>query len=106
MDQMGPYGGGGGPASNGSGDNNGFSNNPNYNGANGGVEGAGMEPAKNTLWSVVPFMITIITDLCRMGELEPWMDENFIKGVFMTATGEAVNVKVIRDKTSGYEQTS
>ncbi|EXF79995.1 RNA recognition domain-containing protein [Colletotrichum fioriniae PJ7] len=41
---------------------------------------------KNTLW---------------MGELEPWMDENFIKGVFLTATGEPVNVKVIRDKTSG-----
>lgn len=37
-----------------------------------------------------------------MGELEPWMDENFIKGVFATATGEQVNVKVIRDKSSGY----
>ncbi|KAM9881559.1 RNA recognition domain-containing protein [Verticillium dahliae] len=36
-----------------------------------------------------------------MGELEPWMDENFIKGVFATATGEQVNVKVIRDKSSG-----
>lgn len=41
------------------------------------------------------------TDTNRMGELEPWMDENFIKGVFLTATGEPVNVKVIRDKTSG-----
>jgi hypothetical protein len=37
-----------------------------------------------------------------MGELEPWMDENFIKGVFLSATGETVNVKVIRDKNSGY----
>lgn len=30
------------------------------------------------------------------------MDENFIKGVFVSASGETVNVKVIRDKTSGY----
>jgi hypothetical protein len=37
-----------------------------------------------------------------MGELEPWMDENFIKGVFLTAAAEQVNVKVIRDKNSGY----
>lgn len=37
----------------------------------------------------------------RMGELEPWMDENFIKGVFLSAAGETVNVKVIRDKNSG-----
>ena len=36
-----------------------------------------------------------------MGELEPWMDENFIKGVFLSATTETVNVKVIRDKNSG-----
>lgn len=37
-----------------------------------------------------------------MGELEPWMDENFIKGVFLSSAGETVNVKVIRDKNSGY----
>lgn len=37
----------------------------------------------------------------RMGELEPWMDENFIKGVFLSAAGETVQVKVIRDKNSG-----
>lgn len=36
-----------------------------------------------------------------MGELEPWMDENFIKNVFSTVAGEAVNVKVIRDRNSG-----
>lgn len=29
------------------------------------------------------------------------MDENFIKGVFLSATTETVNVKVIRDKNSG-----
>ncbi|RSL74436.1 hypothetical protein CEP53_000219, partial [Fusarium sp. AF-6] len=45
-----------------------------------------LEPPKTTLW---------------MGELEPWMDENFIKGVFLSAAGETVNVKVIRDKNSG-----
>lgn len=37
----------------------------------------------------------------RMGELEPWMDENFIKGVFLSSAAESVNVKVIRDKNSG-----
>ncbi|WYZ42439.1 hypothetical protein EsH8_VI_000138 [Colletotrichum jinshuiense] len=52
----------------------------------GGQASIPQDANKNTLW---------------MGELEPWMDENFIKGVFLTATGEPVNVKVIRDKTSG-----
>lgn len=36
-----------------------------------------------------------------MGELEPWMDENFVKNVFSTVSGENVNVKVIRDRASG-----
>lgn len=40
-------------------------------------------------------------NIFRMGELEPWMDENFVKGVFLSAAGETVNVKVIRDKNSG-----
>lgn len=48
--------------------------------------GPGPDQPKTTLW---------------MGELEPWMDENFIKGVFLSAAGETVNVKVIRDKNSG-----
>ncbi|KFA76045.1 hypothetical protein S40288_00311 [Stachybotrys chartarum IBT 40288] len=48
--------------------------------------GGGPDAPKTTLW---------------MGELEPWMDENFIKGVFMSSSGENVNVKVIRDKNSG-----
>lgn len=48
--------------------------------------GGGQDTPKTTLW---------------MGELEPWMDENFIKGVFMSTTAEQVNVKVIRDKNSG-----
>jgi RNA recognition motif-containing protein len=46
----------------------------------------GPDSPKTTLW---------------MGELEPWMDEQFIKGVFASTSGEAVNVKVIRDKNSG-----
>lgn len=46
----------------------------------------GPDSPKTTLW---------------MGELEPWMDENFIKGVFLSSAGETVNVKVIRDKNSG-----
>lgn len=38
-----------------------------------------------------------------MGELEPWMDEGFVKNVFSTVAGEDVNVKVIRDRNSGYD---
>lgn len=37
-----------------------------------------------------------------MGEMEGWMDETFIKGVFQTVIGETVQVKVIRDRNSGY----
>lgn len=36
-----------------------------------------------------------------MGELEPWMDENFVKNIYSTVSGENVNVKVIRDRNSG-----
>ena len=36
-----------------------------------------------------------------MGEMEAWMDENFIKNIFSTLLGEAVQVKVIRDRNSG-----
>ncbi|KAK3989899.1 hypothetical protein QBC44DRAFT_240294 [Cladorrhinum sp. PSN332] len=36
-----------------------------------------------------------------MGEMEGWMDENFIKNVFTTVAGENVQVKVIRDRSSG-----
>jgi len=37
----------------------------------------------------------------RMGEMEGWMDETFIKNVFQTVMGESVQVKVIRDRNSG-----
>ncbi len=36
----------------------------------------------------------------RTGELEPWIDENFIRSVWF-GMGEQVNVKMIRDKFSG-----
>lgn len=36
-----------------------------------------------------------------MGELEPWIDENFIRTLWYNL-GEQVNVKMIRDKFSGY----
>lgn len=39
-------------------------------------------------------------DIGRMGELEPWIDENFIRSVWYNM-GEQVNVKMIRDKFSG-----
>ena len=35
-----------------------------------------------------------------MGDLEPWMDEAFVKQVFM-GLGEPVRVKMIRDKATG-----
>ncbi|KAL1862875.1 hypothetical protein VTK73DRAFT_6594 [Phialemonium thermophilum] len=36
-----------------------------------------------------------------MGEMEGWMDENFIKNLFQSVLGENVQVKVIRDRNSG-----
>lgn len=54
----------------------------------GGVDGSAGSvtgDAKTTLW---------------MGELEPWIDENFIRSVWF-GMGETVNVKMIRDKFSG-----
>jgi hypothetical protein len=39
-----------------------------------------------------------------MGELEPWIDENFIRNLWFQM-GEQVNVKMIRDKFSGYAVT-
>lgn len=36
----------------------------------------------------------------RMGELEPWIDENFIRNLWFQM-GEQVSVKMIRDKFSG-----
>jgi hypothetical protein len=36
-----------------------------------------------------------------MGELEPWIDENFVRSIWYNM-GEQVNVKMIRDKFSGY----
>lgn len=35
-----------------------------------------------------------------MGELEAWMDENFVRNIW-SSMGEVVNVKMIRDKFSG-----
>lgn len=36
-----------------------------------------------------------------MGELEPWIDENFVRSLWFQM-GEQVSVKMIRDKFSGY----
>eukprot|EP00276_Gloeochaete_wittrockiana_P007558 CAMPEP_0184646120 /NCGR_PEP_ID=MMETSP0308-20130426/2759_1 /TAXON_ID=38269 /ORGANISM="Gloeochaete witrockiana, Strain SAG 46.84" /LENGTH=212 /DNA_ID=CAMNT_0027075819 /DNA_START=45 /DNA_END=680 /DNA_ORIENTATION=+ len=38
-----------------------------------------------------------------IGELEPYMDENFVTQLF-AHTGEVTNVKIIRDKGTGYPQ--
>ncbi|KAK0624816.1 hypothetical protein B0T17DRAFT_638707 [Bombardia bombarda] len=67
------------------------SNGPNMNGS-GDVNFPPPQPmpssneAAKTLW---------------MGEMEGWMDENFIKNVCQTLLGEVVQVKVIRDRNSG-----
>lgn len=52
-----------------------------------------------SLTSVKPIKL-IIAD--RMGEMEHWMDENFVKGVILTLLNQQVQVKVIRDRNSGY----
>ena len=41
-----------------------------------------------------------LTNLCRMGELEPWIDEDFVLNLWFQM-GEQVIVKMIRDKFSG-----
>lgn len=43
----------------------------------------------------------LLSNDVRMGELEPWIDENFVRSVWYNM-GESVNVKMIRDKFSGY----
>ncbi|OCK84533.1 RNA-binding domain-containing protein [Lepidopterella palustris CBS 459.81] len=53
-------------------------------GAQGQAGGDGGD-SKTTLW---------------MGELEPWIDENFVRSIWY-GMGEQVNVKMIRDKFSG-----
>ena len=70
-----------------------FNNTPTGNQPNGSQEAPFVQPtlpasdqSAKTLW---------------MGEMEPWMDENFIKQVFQTVLGEQVQVKVIRDRNSG-----
>jgi hypothetical protein len=40
-----------------------------------------------------------------MGELEPWIDENFIRSLWY-GMGEQVSVKMIRDKFTGYAVSS
>ena len=42
----------------------------------------------------------VVLTNCRMGELEPWIDENFVRSIWYNM-GETVNVKMIRDKFSG-----
>ena len=37
-----------------------------------------------------------------MGELAGWMDEGFIRSVFQSTMNENVNIKIIRDRHSGY----
>jgi hypothetical protein len=43
----------------------------------------------------------LLTAGSRMGEMEGWMDENFIKNIYNSLLSENVQVKVIRDRNSG-----
>jgi hypothetical protein len=54
-----------------------------------------------TLHPTVAGEVLVLTLFRRMGELEPWIDENFVRNVWFQL-GETVNVKMIRDKFSGY----
>jgi hypothetical protein len=59
---------------------------------------------KSTIWYVVAciaLLRLVMTDHDRMGELESWMDETYVKNVFRTMTNHEVQVKIIRDKTTG-----
>lgn len=38
-----------------------------------------------------------------MGELEPWVDETYVRNIWYNM-GEQVNVKMIRDKFTGYDK--
>lgn len=49
---------------------------------------------------VYPFSLNKAKYVTRMGELEPWIDENFVRNLWFQM-GEQVNVKMIRDKFSG-----
>lgn len=78
---------------------------PNMTGMQQGGSGqeSGSHDSKTTLWYVHkllklfrPRMLTIF----RMGELEPWIDDNFIRQLW-SHYGEVVNVKMIRDKFTG-----
>lgn len=51
-------------------------------------------------WSQILNLVSRLTK-SRMGELEPWVDENFIRNLWFQM-GEQVSVKMIRDKFSGY----
>lgn len=61
-------------------------------------------PASAPMMSQPPHLYLQLDHLLtpyRMGEMEGWMDENFIKNIFSTVIGENVQVKVIRDRNSG-----
>jgi len=63
---------------------------------------------KSTLWYVYIYVtdryhiysIPISNGNNRMGELEPWMDENYVRTVWYNMNFQ-VNVKMIRDKFNG-----
>lgn len=57
---------------------------------------------KTTLWyvSMCCPCEPVSNNSYRMGELEPWIDENFVRNLWFQM-GEQVNVKMIRDKFSG-----
>jgi hypothetical protein len=51
------------------------------------------------------FLSLSLISAFRMGELEPWVDESHVRTIWYNM-GEQVNVKMIRDKFTGYEAPS
>lgn len=81
-------------------------NNGNFNQNGGGYENTGAPNDNGNNMDIVPSGAAqpVTNEAARtlwMGDLDSWMDESFIKTVFVNATGEGVSVKIIRDRQSG-----
>lgn len=63
-----------------------------------------VDTSKATLWYIYTLYVTKLMYILiyndRMGDLEPWMDESFLKQLW-NSYGEPVIIKLIRDKRTG-----
>lgn len=80
--------------------NNGFNQ-------NGGYDQSGPPNGNGSMENIPPpgaAQPTTTSDAARtlwMGDLDSWMDDGFIKQVFLNAINEDVSVKIIRDRNAG-----